>query len=321
MDSKKGKKYTQKTIPDSHISAGERSGAMKANANAELAEDETPISVATLRAEFQAYGDTIMNGIKTQIENMQKGIHSDISSLRMETKADIKALHDELSVKVEMLFNMHTEMSNTHKVMENSLSDASDRLITLEKRYDSLIKEHKKLQDKCTDLESRSRRQNLRIIGIAEGAENNNPTHFVTKFLVEVLGKENFGSPIVIDRAHRSLAPKPRNGERPRAMIIRLHYYSDKEKILKLSRDKGRLVYDGSPVHIFPDMSPEVGRQRAAFNSVKTRLRSAGIPYSLFFPAKLVVTMNGSRHAFTDPHEAEKYIQTNAPTPPKDGTD
>lgn len=75
-----------------------------------------------------------------------------------------------------------------------------------------------------------------------------------------MLGEENFDTPLVIDQAHRSLAPEPQNGERPQVLIVRLHYYLDKEKILKLSRNKDRLINNGSAVHIFPGVSSEVGR-------------------------------------------------------------
>ncbi len=57
------------------------------------------------------------------------------------------------------------------------------------------------------DLESRSRRQNIRIVGIKEGAENGEPTEFVTNLMVNLLGEDNFDRPIQIDRAHRSPQP------------------------------------------------------------------------------------------------------------------
>uniref|UniRef100_A0A8C1MXB6 L1 transposable element RRM domain-containing protein n=1 Tax=Cyprinus carpio TaxID=7962 RepID=A0A8C1MXB6_CYPCA len=240
---------------------------------------------AELRSEFNSYRDTMRSFLKTEIEGLGKEIRDEISSLRETTKADMKTIRDELTEKVERLFSMQAEPANIQTGMEQSLSDTSDRLMALENSCQSLAADHKKLQEKCIDLENRSRRQNIRILNIPEGSENNTPTAFVAKFLSKVLGEENFDGPILIDRAHRSLAPKPRKGERPRPIIARLHYYSDKEKIMSLSRSKGKLFFEGAQVHIFPDMSPEVGRQRAAFNQVKAKLRDAGIQYRMFFPA------------------------------------
>lgn len=320
MGSRKQKQYTQTTL---EVEAqGEKCEAIKASSPGLT--EESPISLATLRAElrteFKSYRDSMQNVIKTEMESLCKGIRDDISSLRETTKADIKTIRDELTEKVDNLFTLQTEAAETQKSMEQSLSDNCDRVTSLENSYQTLAAEHKKLQEKCIDLENRSRRQNIRIIGIPEGIEANKPTEFLSKFLTKVLGEENFDGPILIDRAHRSLAPKPRAGERPRPMIARLHYYADKDKIMLLSRTKGKLFFEGSPVHIFPDMSPEVGRQRAAFNPVKVKLRNAGIPYRMLFPAKLEITMDGSRMSFSDPRAVERLVEANASSSQSEGT-
>lgn len=315
MSQRKGRQYTQTTLEvESHVATAEKSEGAKASGAAGLKE-KGPISLgslhAELRSEFNSYGDTMRSFLKTEIEGLGKEIRDKISSLRETTKADMKTIRDELTEKVERLFSMQAEAANIQTGMEQSLSDTSDRLTALENSCQSLAADHKKLQKKCIDLENRSRHQNIRILNIPEGSENNTPIAFVAKFLSKVLGEENFDGPILVDRAHRSLAPKPRNGERPRPIIARLHYYSDKEKIMSLSRTKGKLSFEGAQVHIFPDMSPEVGRQRAAFNQVKAKLRDAGIQYRMFFPAKLEITADGSKMSFTDPRAVERFIDSN----------
>lgn len=182
-----------------------------------------------------------------------------------------------------------------------------DRVTALEQSNQAIAKDCKKLQDKCLDLENRSRRQNLRLVGIEEGAEGGNIIRFLTEFFPDVLGAENFHSPVIIDRAHRTLAPRPAAGERPRAILVRLHYM-DKLKILDLGKAKGRLMYKGAQVHIFPDMSPEVTRLRAAFNPVKRKLCEANIAYSLFYPARLAITVDGIRHSFDSPRAAKEFF-------------
>ncbi len=84
----------------------------------------------------------------------------------------------------------------------------------METTVSTLKDQIQKLQEQQQDLENRTRRQNLRIIGIPEDAEKGRPTDFMSGFFSEVLGKE------LPDRAHRTLAPKPRARDRPRAMII-----------------------------------------------------------------------------------------------------
>ncbi|KAK7878215.1 hypothetical protein WMY93_031167 [Mugilogobius chulae] len=257
---------------------------------------EMPLSVTVLRQELQSYRVDMLTDIRKEIDSMHDKIRADLSTLRAEAKADIDILRNEFIGNIRSLNEKHTEVAETQSEMERALSDACDRLTTIESAHESLKNDHRKLRDKYVDLENRERRQNLRVVGIAEGAEAGNPIRFMTEFFPDVLGKDHFESPIVIDRAHRTLAPKPRAGDKPRAMVIRLHYYSDKEKILQLSRNKGRLSYNGSQVHIFPDMSAEVSKMRASFNPVKRKLRDAGVVYSLFYPAKLIVTQGKVRY-------------------------
>lgn len=73
--------------------------------------------------------------------------------------------------------------------MGKSLSDTMDQVTALEEFRDSMIKEHKKIHEKCMNLENRGQRQNHRFVCITEGAEAGNPTLF-----------KNLGdSPVMID--------------------------------------------------------------------------------------------------------------------------
>lgn len=85
--------------------------------------------------------------------------------------------------------------------------------------------------DKRFDLESRS----LRFISIPEGAEGSCPTK-IHDGAYSILAAENVLSPIVIDCAHRSLAPKPIKGAGPRPFIIRLSYYAQKKELRALPK-------------------------------------------------------------------------------------
>uniref|UniRef100_A0A8P4KJ98 L1 transposable element RRM domain-containing protein n=1 Tax=Dicentrarchus labrax TaxID=13489 RepID=A0A8P4KJ98_DICLA len=202
-------------------------------------------------------------------------------------------------------------LENTGALNRHDSSITSMESVDLE-----LKREIGKLKDRNDDLENRSRRQNLRIIGIPKSAENGKRTAFMASFFAEVLGEE-IPSPLVLDRAHRTLAAKPKPGDRPRPMIVRLHYYSDKEKILQLSRNKGELKFREARIHIFPDMSAELSRCRAAFNSVKAKLRQAGIKYGMFHLADLRLTCDGISHSFKEPADVEDFLARRSHPSPK----
>lgn len=143
------------------------------------------------------------------------------------------------------------------------------------------MEECKKLRDKCNDLESHSRRNNIRLEGVAEKEENGRPTKFIAELLPKLLAAEDFTKPIVIDWAHRALR-KPRD-DLPRAFVIRIHHYQTKELIMKLAREKP-LEYKGKRVHIFPALTADVLKQRYHFSKIKKKCKNLGIKYGFRFP-------------------------------------
>lgn len=102
-----------------------------------------------------------------------------------------------------------------------------------------VIKENERLEGKITELEDRSRRNNLRIDGLIE---DDNETWQETENKVKKLIKETLKlnhENIKIERAHRS-GKFTKNGKRNdrRTIIARFLDYKDKEVILDKFREK-----------------------------------------------------------------------------------
>ena len=164
------------------------------------------------------------------------------------------------------------------------------------------------LRAKMNDLNSRSCRFNLRIVGIKEGEENSSPTDFVSKMIPKAFGQDNFSRPVKIDRAQWSLRPKPQPNER--VIITRVHNEWDALNILRLSRQHSPLRYLGNMVSIFPDYTAEVLSQQQAFNNVKRRLTEAGAKFSLHLPAKLLVDHNNTSKTFVSVANTERFANS-----------
>uniref|UniRef100_A0AAV2KWB7 Uncharacterized protein n=1 Tax=Knipowitschia caucasica TaxID=637954 RepID=A0AAV2KWB7_KNICA len=247
MPPKNQRRYSQQTLQTAAVPSANELANTPANAQESAVEEvsnmaeatllatdqpeESPLTVQTLKSALQTLREGLSVDIQTQMGRMKSDIQREITALRLEAKADGDALRRELSEHTSRLNYNHEEIKRAH--IEQTLNDYSDRLTMLERAHGSLEKEYKKVSEKCMDLENRSRRQNLRIIGLKEGAEG--------------------------------------------------------------------------------DISPKVGRLRASFNQVKPKLRDAGIPYSLYYPAKMTITVKGSRHVFTEPQAVEEFIRNIAP--------
>jgi len=143
-------------------------------------------------------------------------ITKEIRELKEEIKNDITAL--DTSFKQEFA-NFKGDVNNRLKAnkeelqeQKKSLNEAQARIEELEtfnmEAKDALLttlREQRKLQEKLTDLEGRSRRNNVRIFGVPEGSEGDSVIRFVEEILQRELALPE-GTNLLIQRAHRAVA-------------------------------------------------------------------------------------------------------------------
>uniref|UniRef100_A0A3Q3ACD4 L1 transposable element RRM domain-containing protein n=1 Tax=Kryptolebias marmoratus TaxID=37003 RepID=A0A3Q3ACD4_KRYMA len=162
--------------------------------------------------------------------------------------------------------------------------------------------------DKVADLEDRSRRDNLRILGIPENPETANPL----VYLLDAIPKwfPEMGS-IEIMRAHRVGPAKEDANHKPipRPVLLKLLRFTDRDKILGAAR-KTMVKLDGSPVRFVPDYSTRTFRRRLAFSNAIGALQKLGFHTFLLYPAKLKVMRGGTTHIFDTPQMAEKFANS-----------
>lgn len=108
------------------------------------------------------------------------------------------------------------------KELERAATDHSAKISDLEAAVGTLTSKVKRLEEKHEDLEGRSRRNNIRIIGVPEGVEGPHATDFVAQLLQDVL---KLTEKPLLDHAHRSGREKPDKGKPPRAIIARVHFF------------------------------------------------------------------------------------------------
>lgn len=222
---------------------------------------------------------------KTQTYEICKEMCKEMSESILE-KLDER--FDAFETKFQSVLSVQTDLQNRLISQEQTTSALEERVEVLEAKYEDLTKYADQLQTKVLDLEARSRRHNIKIIGIKEDSEKGRPTDFVSRLIPELLGKQNFPHLVKVDSAHRSLQPKPAAGGRPRTIMARIHHFQVKELILRLSRTQP-MEYEGNRVLIFPDYTSKVMSQRRAFRDVMQALRNEGIKHYLCYPAKLHV--------------------------------
>ena len=108
------------------------------------------------------------------IESLGMKMDTQTAALRQE----IVSIRQELHTTISSLQSANSQNSKRIDDLEQSATEWSSNVVTLETTVKRLQSEVSGLTEKCLDLESRSRRQNIRLIGIEEGKEGNNPLKF-----------------------------------------------------------------------------------------------------------------------------------------------
>lgn len=190
--------------------------------------------------------------------------------------------------------------------VEDTVNDHTASIRTLQTKV-------RALEYRAEDAENRSRRNNLRIVGLPEGVEGRTPALFTEELLRSLLPSAQLSPYFVVERAHR-VPPRPGpEGAPPRTLILRLLNFRDRDELLRASRAAGELPYRNTKLLLFPDYTIETQRQRRSFDAVKADLRKKGIKYSILFPAKLRVVDGETVRFFTNPKDASAWLESLPP--------
>lgn len=117
---------------------------------------------------------------------MDAKVDSLAASLRSENALVWTEIHDDLAAVRYEAGALASRVTELEKGMNHWADEATSPEIKLQ----NLTKQVASLSEKCEDLEGRSCRNNLRIIGLCEGTEGPHPIDFITDLLKDALQLE-----------------------------------------------------------------------------------------------------------------------------------
>ncbi len=178
------------------------------------------------------------------------------------------------------------------------------------KRVTDLRNKLERLTEKMTDIEDRGRRNNVRLVGLPEGADSTNAADFLkvnlSKWIPSLRGRD-----IEIDQAHR-VYDGGRGSDRPLTLIFRVLRWHDRLEILKGARQAYpvKCAQDNVTLLIFPDFSPATAIRRKAFNLVLKKMTALGLQPFLIYPAVIKLWHKGEQKSFRFPSESGGFYHS-----------
>uniref|UniRef100_A0A3Q3MPB5 L1 transposable element RRM domain-containing protein n=1 Tax=Labrus bergylta TaxID=56723 RepID=A0A3Q3MPB5_9LABR len=219
-----------------------------------------------------------------------------------------------LTTDVTTIKESTTELRNSINAIQERLTEAEGRISDVEDTTEQIVdaNEHNErrvemLWNRVEDLENRSRRNNVRLIGLKEGAEAGGLMKCIQSIMSDGFGLE-LDEEMEIERAHRAPTTRPSEDRPPRLVLIRFLRSSARQKVLQAAKAKRGVMWSGCKVPFFPDMSRELAEKRRAFTEARSMLQKINVRHTLAFPAVLRFTWKEKKKSFSDSTEAEKFI-------------
>lgn len=110
-----------------------------------------------------------------------------------------------------------------------------------------------------------------------------------------------------LDRAHRALQP-PRLDGLPRDIIVKPHFFSVKEEIMRRARSSDNLKLMGHKIQIFADLSPYTVQKRRSLKPLLQLLIEKAIIYRWSFPLRLNFSYRNKSFGFSSFAEGERLL-------------
>ncbi|KAJ1172954.1 hypothetical protein NDU88_004796 [Pleurodeles waltl] len=226
----------------------------------------------------------------TAVSRRIEGMDASISSLTLETKS----MRSDIAGFQSRVTGLEQRMGS----LETQVAASQDR------DQDLLY-----LRSKLMDMDYRSRRDNIRLLGIPEKEEGTDIQAFLDSTLPKLTSLD-FDPPLEFQRAHR-VGPKCSDkSSRPRPIIACLLRHNQTRQILQAARSHGPFQIGQHDIRITADYSKDTNERRKAFLALSPRLQQLEMKYGLFDPARMWVTKNGVSKDFYNPEELRLFLDS-----------
>lgn len=269
--------------------------------NDNLSENEDDNVTASNQAK-QEDMDAIQANIITEI----KAIRTDMKKEHSETlgvlKKELTDFREEINQKLSFIGIELQEITERVGEAEQRVGAVEEQSAEISELLSHTLEIQQSMQAQLTDLEARSRRNNIRIHGIPEGSEGEYIQDYVEKFIRSQL---SLSEPrLGIQRCHRSLGSRPPEGSSPRSIVIYFQEYKTKETVLRAAWKKREITVEGKRVFFEQDFPTEILKKRKAYAGIRKILKENGLRFQTLYPAKLKVFFSTGPVFYNDAAEA-----------------
>uniref|UniRef100_A0A5F8H5U7 L1 transposable element RRM domain-containing protein n=1 Tax=Monodelphis domestica TaxID=13616 RepID=A0A5F8H5U7_MONDO len=331
----KQQKQKKETTIDSYYSPNGTEGERSANDKPEIPANWIQ-AVEELKTQLREAEDNWEKNLKIKISHLEtealelKQENSVLKAKIIQLENEAKEMKDEAKEMKDEIKRMKDNLQRNSDQKEKDDQKAKDEIQSLRTRVKQLessdltrqqdtIRQNKKnekieenvkhLIHKTDDLENRSRRDNLRIIGLPEDHDKRKSLDIILEEIIqencpEILEQEG---KVEIEKIHRSPPVFNPQLTTPRNVIAKFKNNQIKEQVLQAAKKKP-FRYHGNMVRITQDLSASTLKDRKAWNMIFRKARELGLQPRIKYPSKLTIFLQGKVWSFNTTEEFQAFI-------------
>ncbi|KAJ1098411.1 hypothetical protein NDU88_003522 [Pleurodeles waltl] len=197
---------------------------------------------------------------------------------------------DKVASDLTLLHADHRKLADKAGALEMRLDGLTST--RLENIVGVVLAHIKELESRAEDAEGRTRRNNIRVVGLPEGVEGRDAVAYAETWLRGLVPAGTLSSFFSVEHAHRIPTRAPPLGSGPRPFILCLLHFADRDNILRSVRSSSPPRVENAQVMLVPDYTLAVQKDCASYLLLKRKLRNLNLKYSLLFPGKLRIIAN-----------------------------
>ena len=205
-----------------------------------------------------------------------------------ELKASVTEVDRSLNAFKEVTVGRLDKLTRDLEEAKGRIAELEDVCMDNVELLGEIVEDREKEKDWREDQESRGRRCNIRVHGLAEGVEGRDMKKFMETFIkaeFPQLGETD----LKIQRCHRQLGPAD-DTRGPRSVVMYFLEFTTREAVLGAAWAKRGLSYDRQPVSFGYDYPPTVYKRIRLYKGLPKYLKDHGLKGKTDYLGKMKVT-------------------------------
>ncbi|CAH2296395.1 Hypothetical predicted protein [Pelobates cultripes] len=174
----------------------------------------------------------------------------------------------------DLMARIQATESKTEEVMET--------VHTHEAELQNLRDQLRYLEEFNEDLNNKTCRNNIRVRGLPETVSTELLPETLTTIFQNLI-PDAIAADLLMDHVHHALRALSTKSSNPQDVIVRMHYYHIKERIMCTTRDTPVDV-EGVHIQLYQDLAPNILKRRKDLRPLIQHLHQHGLPICLGTP-------------------------------------